>query len=275
MRPSTPLRRVAASCASAFSVVSSAAKPFKRRFRVAGPLALAFHVFRKLNEAQVKLRHAVLGALFFPLQRFARDHQPVQRGGGLGLRVAQARQRSLRQRLQLGSLRLLTRALGDDAHADVLGMLGIGNFRLRRDPAQVKQRRLGLADLCGDRAVAHGLARLAFESVHLRRQLGNNVFQPGEILLRRLQAQFGFVPTLMQAGNAGRLLQHAASLFRLGLDDLADAALMHQRGRAGAGRSVGEQQLHVARAHFTAVDAIGRTGVTLDAARDFQACRHH
>ena len=39
------------------------------------------------------------------------------------------------------------------------------------------------------------------------------------------------------------------------------------RGRARAGRGVGEQQLHVARAHLAAVDAIGRARLALDAAR--------
>ena len=74
----------------------------------------------------------------------------------------------------------------------------------------------------------------------------------------------------MQTGNAGGLFQHAAALLGLGLDDLADAALMHQRGRTRAGRSIGEQYLHVAGAHFAAVDAVGRALLALDAAGDFE-----
>ena len=74
----------------------------------------------------------------------------------------------------------------------------------------------------------------------------------------------------MQAGNAGGFFQHAAALLGLGLDDLADAALMHQRRRARAGRGVGEQDLHVARAHLAAVDAVGRALLALDAARHFE-----
>ena len=72
----------------------------------------------------------------------------------------------------------------------------------------------------------------------------------------------------MQTGNAGGLFQHAAALFGLGLDDLADAALMHERGRTRAGRGVGEQDLHVARANFAAIDAIARALLAFDAARD-------
>ena len=37
-----------------------------------------------------------------------------------------------------------------------------------------------------------------------------------------------------------------------------------------AGRGIGEQQLHVAGPDFLAIDAIDRTGLALDAARDFQ-----
>ena len=71
----------------------------------------------------------------------------------------------------------------------------------------------------------------------------------------------------MQARYAGGFLEHAPALFRLGLDDLADAPLMHHRGRTRAGRSVGEQDVHVAGAHLAAVDAVGAARLALDAAR--------
>jgi hypothetical protein len=45
---------------------------------------------------------------------------------------------------------------------------------------------------------------------------------------------------------------------------------MHQRRRTRAGRGIGEQDLHVARAHVTAIDPIDRAGFALDPARDFQ-----
>ena len=74
----------------------------------------------------------------------------------------------------------------------------------------------------------------------------------------------------MQAGNAGGFFQHAAALLGLCLDDFADAALMHQRGRARARRGIREQKLHVARAHLAAVKAIERALLALDAASDFE-----
>ena len=77
----------------------------------------------------------------------------------------------------------------------------------------------------------------------------------------------------MQSGNAGRLFKHAPALVGPRLDDLADAALMHQRRRARAGGCVGEQHGDVARAHFAAVDAEDRALFAYDAAGDFERFR--
>ena len=54
----------------------------QRRFGVGGQPALALDVGGELNEPLVELDHAVLGAGFFLFERLARDHQPLQRGGG-------------------------------------------------------------------------------------------------------------------------------------------------------------------------------------------------
>ncbi len=74
----------------------------------------------------------------------------------------------------------------------------------------------------------------------------------------------------VQAGNAGGFFEHAPALIRARLNDLADAALMHEGGRARAGRGVGEQHGHVAGAHLAAVDAEDRALLAHDAARHFQ-----
>ncbi len=72
----------------------------------------------------------------------------------------------------------------------------------------------------------------------------------------------------VQAGDAGGVLQDAAALLGLGVDDLADLALAHQRRRASAGRGILEQDLDVAGARFLAVDAVGGASIALDAPRD-------
>jgi len=67
------------------------------------------------------------------------------------------------------------------------------------------------------------------------------------------------------------LLEHAPALLGLGLDDLADPTLVDERRRACAGRGIGQQDLHVARAHLAAIDAVGRARLALDAARHVEA----
>ena len=111
-------------------------------------------------------------------------------------------------------------------------MLRLADLGCRGDEAQVIEHRLGLAHLGGDRAIADRLPRLPFQGVDLGGELANHVFQPLEIVLGGAQPQFGLVAARMQAGNAGRLLQHHAPLGGLCLDDLADPPLMHQRRRA-------------------------------------------
>ena len=74
----------------------------------------------------------------------------------------------------------------------------------------------------------------------------------------------------MQAGNARGIFEHAAAFLRRGIDDLADAALPHQRRRARAGRRILEQEPHVARTRILAVDLIGRARLALDPPRHFQ-----
>ncbi len=77
------------------------------------------------------------------------------------------------------------------------------------------------------------------------------------------------MPARVQAGDAGRFFEHDAAVARLRRDDRADAALAHDRRRLRAGGGVGEQKLHVARAHLAPVHLVGRALAALDAARDF------
>ena len=72
----------------------------------------------------------------------------------------------------------------------------------------------------------------------------------------------------VQAGDAGGVLENAAALLGLGVDDFADLPLPDERRRARAGRCILEQDLDVAGARLAAVDAIGRARLALDAARD-------
>ena len=190
----------------------------------------------ELHKSPIELGHPLLGARLLAFERLTRHDEPLQGGGGARLGLAQGGQLGGRKRLALGRLGLLAGALGDEPHGAVLGLLGLGELGLGGHPAQVKQRRLGLAHLLGDGAVTDRLARLPLERVDLGRKLIDDVVEPREVLLGPAQPQLRLVPPRVQARDAGGLLEHAPALLRLGLDDLADAPLMHH-ARASASRS--------------------------------------
>ncbi len=232
--------------------------------------ALAFEVGGELHQPAVQFADAFLGARLLAVERLARDDEPLQHGGGLGLGLAHGGQAGRDLGLARGDVRLLHGAVGDDAHGLVLGALGIADLGVGGEPAQMEQHRLGAAHLAGNVAVAHRLACLGLERRDLRGDLVDDILDALQIVLGCPQPQLGLVAARVQAGNAGRLFEHAAALLGLGLDDLADAALMHQRRRARAGRGVGEHHADVARAHLAAVEAVDRALLALDAPRDFQ-----
>ena len=130
--------------------------------------------------------------------------------------------------------------------------------------------RIELADLGGDLFVAPRLPGLTLQAFDLRVELAQNVVEALQVALGGLEAQLGLVPATVQTGDAGCILQDASALLGFGVDELADLALAHEGWRACAGCRVLEQNAHVARAHFAAIDAKCRARLALDAARHFQ-----
>ncbi len=148
---------------------------------------LALDVLRKLHQPAVKLGDPFGDARFFLIELLARHHQALQGSAGLRLFVAQWRQVG-------GGVRLPRRGFGlradrvrhvPDSH--VLRVNGLGGFRVGGDPAQVEQRRLGLAHVGRDLLVAHRLTRLTLQAVHLLGKLADHVLEPREVRLGRLQ----------------------------------------------------------------------------------------
>ena len=194
------------------------------------------------------LQHRRLGRLLL-----AQGLDPVRRLGLGGHRLG-FRLRRPPQRLQGGGQ---------------LRLVGI-DLALRLQPAQVQHDGIQPADIGGQLLVASRLARLALQALDLRIELPQHVVEARQIRLRRSQPQLRLVAAAVQPGDAGGILQDAAALVGLGVDDLADLALAHQRRGARAGGGVLEQDAHVARAHLLAVDAVGRARLALDAARDIE-----
>ena len=127
-----------------------------------------------------------------------------------------------------------------------------------------------LAKLGGQFLVFLRLARLLAQIRQLSADLADHVPEAFEIGFGRLETHFRLVTAAIEARDAGRVLQDAAALLRLGIDELADLPLLDQRPAARAGGGVGEQNLHVLGARFLAVDLVNGAGLALDAARDFQ-----
>ena len=127
-----------------------------------------------------------------------------------------------------------------------------------------------MAQLFTDLAVAGGLPGLTFQLGELRGELFDDVVDAGQILLGAVQLQLGLVTALVEAGDARGLLEDAPAGLGLGVDQLGNLALAHQRRGMGAGRGVGEEHLHVAGADILAVDLVGGAHVAGDAADDLE-----
>ena len=244
--------------ASAASVSSSVVSRAVDAGRVGDQRLFALQVLRPFGDVALELGDARPGAILLPGERVARQRQPMQRRADARFFVAQRRQVGGGDRLQPRRFRLGAGAFGDFAHVGLEPAFGVGALPLAIAPGDQPRQRLVAADVVRQVAVAMRLARLALEAVDLRVDLLEDVLDAHQIVLGPLEPQLGLVAARMQAGDAGRLLEDQPPRLRLGGDDLADLALAHQRRRARAGGGVGEQQLHVARPHLAAVDAIGR-----------------
>ena len=144
-------------------------------------------------------------------------------------------------------------------------------MRLGIRPLKVKQHGFSPADLGRQLLVTLHLTGLPFETFDLGVELAEDVRQSRQIVLRRLEPQLRLVPAAVEAGDAGGVFQNASPLLGFGVDNLADLALADERGRTCPGGRILEQDLDVAGTHIAAVDAVGRTGLALDPARDLDA----
>ena len=227
---------------------------------LAGPVAL------QLREPALQLPAPLVRALGLALEVLVFDLEAVQDGALRGLLLAQGLDPGGRLGFPAQRLRLGLRGLPEPLQRDrQLGLARI-DLALGVHPVQIEDDRVEPADLAGQLLVAARLARLALQALDLRLELAQDVVEAREVVIRRPEAQLGLVPAAVQAGDARRVLQDAPALLGLGVDDLANLALAHQRRRARAGGGVLEQDAHVAGAHLLAVEAVGRAGLALDAA---------
>ena len=196
-----------------------------------GQLALFAHdVGGELRQAAIELGGTLLGQLLFAVEHVARVGEALQTGGSARFVLAQRGQLGSADRLNACGFGLVLNTLGLLAHGEVVGAAGFGDILVGLQPAQMKQQRLGLADLGLHFAIADGLPRLSLQAVDLARQLADHVLDAGEVGLGRLQAQLGLVAARMKSGDTSGVFQHAAALVGTGLNDFADLALVDEGG---------------------------------------------
>ena len=237
---------------------------------IAADRLLSGEIGAEFGEALGQLLGTAPGPAVLGLDLVESAFQAHQRCCGRGLGLAQGRNAVCGDSLDLCSFGLGQGALVDHAGRGrelVSGEAGLG---LRFSVADQGELRLGAADVAGEAAIAGGLPRLPLQPLHLRGNLAEHVFEPDEIVLRRLQPELRLVAPAVQTGDAGGIFEDAAARLRFRGDQFADLTLAHQGGRARAGRGIGEKQLHVAGAHLLAVDTVGRALLALDPAGDFE-----
>ncbi len=129
---------------------------------------------------------------------------------------------------------------------------------------------MGGAQLFPDFAIAGGLTGLTGELLQLVRQLLDHIIHAGEVLLGAVQLQLGLVAALIKTRDTGSLFKDAAARAGLGVDELGNLPLPHERRRMGTRRSIGKKHLHIAGADLFGTDLVGRARVAGDAADDFE-----
>src|SRR5690606_30153515 len=152
------------------------------------------------------------------------------------------------QLLQAGFL--LRQALAQRLQLDVEGA------ELERLPLRVADLPLGL-----DRGVLLGLARLAGQVLELLADFLAQVVEAVEILAGVADAVLGLAAPLLVLGDAGRLLEVDPQLLGLGLDHLADHALLDDRVAARAQAGTEEQVGDVPAAAAGAVEVVAALAV--------------
>ena len=168
-------------------------------------------------------------ALLLIADRIALHHKPLHHRRRDGLFLAQRGQRLFGG----GSMfdRLLRRPFGLRGRQHPLAQcdLRIGAGRVGLFPAAIKQHALGLPQLFPDLAIARRLPGLPRQLRKLRRKLLDHVIDAHKVRLGPVQLQLRFMPPLVQPGNACRFLKDTPPRGRLGIDQLGNLPLPHQR----------------------------------------------
>ena len=142
------------------------------------------------------------------------EQDPLQGGAGAGRGIAQIRQGARGHRLVARRAWPARRRARSAAPLASPSAASASRKRLGRgEPAKVQHSRLGLADLAGEVAVAHRLARLPLQRCRAAASISAiTSSRRREVLLGGAEAQLGLVAAVVQAGDAGGFLEQGAAV---------------------------------------------------------------
>src|SRR5450755_1238163 len=115
---------------------------------------------------------------------------------------------------------------------------------------------------------ALGLGDLALARSARAVDLGDDVVDAQQVLARQLHLAFGLLAALLVFGDAGRLFQEHASVFRACADDLTDATLLDDGVGLRADARAQEQLGDVAQANLRLVKQVLARPIPIQAAGD-------
>jgi hypothetical protein len=194
--------------------------------------------------------------------------------------LANARGAAIRFRLldaQTGEVRF---AFGDARGGRRLAGARLREPRARRvnRPRQLavaagKEYLLPAPELFAQLPVSACLRGLPLERAPLLLDLEDDVIDPGEVLLRRLELHFGGATARLVFRDPRRLLDQLAPIRRPRAQDHADLALFDDRVRLGPEAGVHQQLVHVAEPAYFPVDQVFALSGAIQAPRHLDVTR--
>jgi hypothetical protein len=119
------------------------------------------------------------------------------------------------------------------------------------------------------------LRALPCQRANLRRDLGDQVLEAGQVLLRALEAPLRRLPPVLVAADAGRLLEHLAPLLRAIGQDRVDHALLDDRVRVRTEARVAADVEDVTEAGGLPVQLVVAAALAEDDATDLDLTLRH
>ena len=136
-----------------------------------------------------------------------------------------------------------------------------------------EQDLLPATQLLAQATVLPRLGRLPLQRVPLLFELVDDVVDADEILLGRVELQFGGPPARLVLRHPRRFLDELPPIGRFGAQDLADLALLDDGVALDAHPGVHQEVLHVAQAAHVAVDQVFALARPVQPPRDFDVAQ--